>query len=49
MSFFFFLLSQDVTVGLGPNGELRYPSYPPGSDGQGFTGVGEFQCYDRYC
>ncbi|KAB8106767.1 hypothetical protein EE612_041253 [Oryza sativa] len=38
----------DVTVGLGPNGELRYPSYPPGSDGQGFTGVGEFQCYDRY-
>uniref|UniRef100_A0A0E0LPH7 Beta-amylase n=1 Tax=Oryza punctata TaxID=4537 RepID=A0A0E0LPH7_ORYPU len=38
----------DVTVGLGPNGELRYPSYPPGSDVRGFTGVGEFQCYDKY-
>uniref|UniRef100_A0A0D9X2N6 Beta-amylase n=1 Tax=Leersia perrieri TaxID=77586 RepID=A0A0D9X2N6_9ORYZ len=38
----------DVTVGLGPNGELRYPSYPPGTDGRGFTGVGEFQCYDKY-
>lgn len=39
---------QDVTVGLGPNGELRYPSYPPGSDARRFTGVGEFQCYDKY-
>ncbi|XP_044964447.1 inactive beta-amylase 9 [Hordeum vulgare subsp. vulgare] len=38
----------DVTVGLGPNGELRYPSYPPGSDANSFIGVGEFQCYDKY-
>uniref|UniRef100_A0ACD5WR98 Uncharacterized protein n=1 Tax=Avena sativa TaxID=4498 RepID=A0ACD5WR98_AVESA len=38
----------DVTVGLGPNGELRYPSYPPGSDATKFIGVGEFQCYDKY-
>ncbi|VAH42579.1 unnamed protein product [Triticum turgidum subsp. durum] len=38
----------DVTVGLGPNGELRYPSYPPGSDVTQFIGVGEFQCYDKY-
>ncbi|KQK14751.1 hypothetical protein BRADI_1g18390v3 [Brachypodium distachyon] len=38
----------DVTVGLGPNGELRYPSYPPGSSAATFTGVGEFQCYDKY-
>ncbi|KAL6657412.1 hypothetical protein ACP70R_005192 [Stipagrostis hirtigluma subsp. patula] len=38
----------DVTVGLGANGELRYPSYPPGSDARTFTGVGEFQCYDKY-
>ncbi|KAF8728676.1 hypothetical protein HU200_017947 [Digitaria exilis] len=38
----------DVTVSLGPNGELRYPSYPPGSNGGGYSGVGEFQCYDKY-
>ncbi|CAN6325223.1 unnamed protein product [Urochloa humidicola] len=39
----------DVTVSLGPNGELRYPSYPPGSNGgDGYSGVGEFQCYDKY-
>jgi hypothetical protein len=30
-----------VTVSLGPKGELRYPSYPPGS-------AGEFQCYDKH-
>ena len=39
---------QDVTVGLGVHGVLRYPSYPPGSDARKFTGVGEFQCYDKY-
>ncbi|CAN6312764.1 unnamed protein product [Urochloa humidicola] len=39
----------DVTVNLGPNGELRYPSYPPRSNGgEGYSGVGEFQCYDKY-
>lgn len=39
----------DVTVSLGPNGELQYPSYPPGNQGsRGFDGVGEFQCYDKY-
>ncbi|KAK3125950.1 hypothetical protein QOZ80_7BG0611820 [Eleusine coracana subsp. coracana] len=38
----------DVTIGLGANGVLRYPSYPPGSDARRFTGVGEFQCYDKY-
>lgn len=39
----------DVTVSLGPNGELKYPSYPPGSDGAGgYGGAGEFQCYDRH-
>jgi hypothetical protein len=40
--------TQDVTVGLGVHGVLRYPSYPPGSDARKFTGVGEFQCYDKY-
>ncbi|KAJ1292305.1 hypothetical protein BS78_02G382200, partial [Paspalum vaginatum] len=38
----------DVTVGLGAHGVLRYPSYPPGSDARKFTGVGEFQCFDKY-
>uniref|UniRef100_A0ACD5WXR2 Uncharacterized protein n=1 Tax=Avena sativa TaxID=4498 RepID=A0ACD5WXR2_AVESA len=39
----------DVTVSLGPDGELRYPSYPPGSDrGDGYAGAGEFQCYDKH-
>ncbi|WVZ66985.1 hypothetical protein U9M48_016132 [Paspalum notatum var. saurae] len=38
----------DVTVGLGAHGVLRYPSYPPGSDARTFTGVGEFQCFDKY-
>eukprot|EP00959_Pyramimonas_sp_CCMP1952_P098141 2051641-Pyramimonas_sp.AAC.1 len=32
---------------MGPNGELRYPSYP--EDGRwSFPGIGEFQCYDKY-
>ena len=36
-------------MSLGPNGELRYPSYPPGSNGaDGYSGTGEFQCYDKY-
>lgn len=39
----------DVTVSLGPNGELQYPSYPPGSQrADAYAGVGEFQCYDKY-
>jgi beta-amylase len=49
----------DVVVGLGPGGELRYPSHP--DDGAAaaaspslargrwcYPCVGEFQCYDRY-
>lgn len=32
----------DVEVGLGPAGELRYPSYPE-SQGWVFPGIGEFQ------
>ncbi|GIL83204.1 hypothetical protein Vretimale_11282 [Volvox reticuliferus] len=38
----------EVTVGLGPAGELRYPSYPEGDGRWRFPGVGEFQCYDKY-
>ncbi|KOM43972.1 hypothetical protein LR48_Vigan05g157700 [Vigna angularis] len=45
-----FLKSQlmiDIEVGLGPAGELRYPSYSR-KLGWVFPGIGEFQCYDRY-
>ncbi|KAK4255383.1 hypothetical protein QN277_008390 [Acacia crassicarpa] len=37
----------DIEVGLGPAGELRYPSYPQ-NQGWAFPGIGEFQCYDKY-
>ncbi|KAJ7948199.1 Beta-amylase [Quillaja saponaria] len=37
----------DIEVGLGPAGELRYPSYPQ-NQGWEFPGIGEFQCYDKY-
>ncbi|PKA55018.1 Beta-amylase 7 [Apostasia shenzhenica] len=36
-----------VEVGLGPCGELRYPSHPV-RHGWRYPGIGEFQCYDRY-
>lgn len=38
----------EVQVGMGPAGELRYPSYPEGNGKWRFPGVGEFQCYDKY-
>lgn len=37
----------DADVGLGPLGELRYPSTPLDSR-WAFPGIGEFQCYDRF-
>ncbi|KAK6920121.1 Glycoside hydrolase, family 14 [Dillenia turbinata] len=37
----------EIEVGLGPCGELRYPSYPA-KFGWRYPGIGEFQCYDRY-
>ncbi|EEF46659.1 Beta-amylase, putative [Ricinus communis] len=37
----------DIEVGLGPAGELRYPSYPQ-TQGWVFPGIGEFICYDKY-
>lgn len=36
----------EVQIGLGPAGEMRYPSYPLSR--WTFPGVGEFQCYDQY-
>jgi beta-amylase len=35
-----------VQVGLGPAGELRYPSYI--SSRWQYCGIGEFQCYDAF-
>lgn len=40
------MLIEEVVVGSGPCGELRYPSYLE-ANGWRFPGVGEFQCYDR--
>eukprot|EP01135_Chromosphaera_perkinsii_P007251 Nk52_evm59s745 gene=Nk52_evmTU59s745 len=34
-----------ISVGLGPCGELRYPSYQ--MDKWSYPGIGEFQCYDK--
>ncbi|KAF7813690.1 inactive beta-amylase 9 [Senna tora] len=36
-----------ISMGLGPNGELRYPSHQQPSTNNGTHGVGEFQCYDK--
>jgi len=35
-----------IQVGMGPAGELRYPSYQLSK--WHYCGVGEFQCYDKY-
>ncbi|KAI4355065.1 hypothetical protein L6164_003877 [Bauhinia variegata] len=37
----------EIEIGLGPCGELRYPSYPA-KHGWRYPGIGEFQCYDKY-
>jgi beta-amylase len=37
----------EIQVGMGPAGELRYPSYPESNGTWSFPGIGEFQCYDR--
>ncbi|KAL5572842.1 hypothetical protein UlMin_022439 [Ulmus minor] len=36
-----------IQVGLGPCGDLRYPSFPV-KHGWRYPGIGEFQCYDQY-
>ncbi|EXC06819.1 Beta-amylase 7 [Morus notabilis] len=36
-----------IQIGLGPCGELRYPSCPV-KHGWRYPGIGEFQCYDQY-
>ncbi|XP_052178186.1 inactive beta-amylase 4, chloroplastic isoform X2 [Diospyros lotus] len=39
---------EEMSVGLGPCGELRYPAHPIGDCRWRFPGIGEFQCYDKY-
>ncbi|XP_051127947.1 beta-amylase 1, chloroplastic-like [Andrographis paniculata] len=38
----------EVQVGMGPAGELRYPSYPEQDGIWKFPGIGAFQCFDKY-
>jgi len=38
----------EIQVGMGPAGELRYPSYPESNGTWRFPGIGAFQCYDKY-
>lgn len=38
----------DLVIGMGPNGEVRYPSHPEEDGRWCYPGVGEFQCYDQY-
>ncbi|KAB2009618.1 hypothetical protein ES319_D10G179500v1 [Gossypium barbadense] len=38
----------EIQVGMGPAGELRYPSYPEANGTWKFPGIGAFQCYDKY-
>jgi beta-amylase len=38
----------EIQVGMGPAGELRYPSYPEKDGIWRFPGIGAFQCYDKY-
>ncbi|KAE8688372.1 Inactive beta-amylase 9 [Hibiscus syriacus] len=35
-----------ISMGLGPDGELRYPSHHKPAKSGTITGVGEFRCYD---
>lgn len=37
---------EEIEVGAGPTGELRYPAYQ--LDKWSFPGIGAFQCYDKY-
>nr|XP_010918964.1 beta-amylase 1, chloroplastic [Elaeis guineensis] len=38
----------EIQVGMGPAGEIRYPSYPELHGTWKFPGIGAFQCYDKY-
>ncbi|XP_023758663.1 inactive beta-amylase 9 [Lactuca sativa] len=36
-----------ITIGMGPDGELRYPSHQDQNKNKISLGAGEFQCYDQ--
>ncbi|KAL8479753.1 hypothetical protein ACS0TY_026618 [Phlomoides rotata] len=38
----------EIQVGMGPAGELRFPSYPEQNGTWRFPGIGAFQCFDKY-
>eukprot|EP00246_Nothoceros_aenigmaticus_P012341 TRINITY_DN3795_c0_g2_i1.p1 TRINITY_DN3795_c0_g2~~TRINITY_DN3795_c0_g2_i1.p1 ORF type:complete len:654 (+),score=71.94 TRINITY_DN3795_c0_g2_i1:116-1963(+) len=38
----------EIQVGMGPAGEMRFPAYPESNGRWRFPGIGEFQCYDKY-
>lgn len=37
-----------ISIGLGPDGELRYPSHHKPLNNNSHHGAGELQCYDKY-
>ncbi|KAF7837386.1 beta-amylase 1, chloroplastic-like [Senna tora] len=37
----------EIQAGMGPAGELRYPSYPEQNGTWKFPGIGAFQCFDK--
>ncbi|XP_068309761.1 inactive beta-amylase 4, chloroplastic-like [Pyrus communis] len=39
---------EEISVGLGPSGELKCPAHPFGDGRWKFPGISEFQCYDKY-
>ncbi|KAJ7960931.1 Beta-amylase [Quillaja saponaria] len=42
------IVIEEISIGLGPCGELRYPAHPFGDGRWKFPGISEFQCYDKY-
>ncbi|KAJ6424726.1 hypothetical protein OIU84_025484 [Salix udensis] len=40
-------LSDTIVVGMGPAGELRFPSYPEQNGTWKFPGIEAFQCYNK--
>jgi len=41
-------LIDQIQVGLGPAGELRFPGYQLQFNRWSYCGIGEFQCFDKY-
>lgn len=41
------IILQGISIGLGPDGELRYPSFHRATKSGHHLGAGEFQCFDE--